>query len=123
MKIHRYFFILVVVFISVTCHYNGNKILGLWTNGNRSIEFVDNEFIIRYNKFFGIQSIKGTYTIDGDKLFLSFKEYEDSNHIWQSTAGTKLASFKEVMQFSIKQDILYTYIISTKKTYEYKRGN
>lgn len=96
------------------------KITGEWENNDRVLKFDEyGNFQIKYKNPTKIKSFSGITAIKKNILVLIFEEYETTDGIQGFTDTTDLAGYKEVLQISITDKVLYTKILASGKEYKY----
>ena len=99
---------------------NKEKLLGSWQNEQRTLSFnSDSTFTINFNDFDKIKTIRGTYFLQNQIIYLSFKELHNTENNWISIENTDLNGYIESMSFSIFRNTLVTKIMATDTIYEY----
>lgn len=107
--------------IFVSCS-NAYKLTGSWENEERIIRFDDNSaFEISFKNTNSVKAFYGSVFIQKNILVLTFEEYKNSNNERVSVKGTDLENHKEVLVFSIKDDVLITEVKTTGKKYFYTK--
>ncbi len=116
-KLAVLFSILMIFLFSCT---NKENLLGSWQNEQRTLSFnSDSTFTINFNDFDKIKTIRGTYFLQNQIIYLSFKELQNSENNWISIENTDLNGYIESMSFSIFRNTLVTKIMATDTIYEY----
>lgn len=109
--------ILMIFLFSCT---NKEKLLGSWQNEQRTLSFnSDSTFTISFDDFHEIKTIRGTYFLQNQIIYLSFEELQNSENNWIGIENTDLNGYVESMSFSIFRNTLVTKIMATDTLYEY----
>lgn len=99
---------------------NKEKLLGSWQNEQRTLSFnSDSTFTISFDDFHEIKTIRGTYSLQNQIIYLSFEELQNSENNWIDIENTDLNGYVESMSFSVFKNTLVTKIMATDTLYEY----
>lgn len=94
--------------------------MGSWHNEQRTLSFnSDSTFTISFDDFHEIKTIRGTYFLQNQIIYLSFEELQNSENNWIGIENTDLNGYVESMSFAIFRNTLVTKIMATDTLYEY----
>ncbi|WP_294428644.1 hypothetical protein [uncultured Treponema sp.] len=117
----NFFLLFILLFlVSISCS-RSYKIIGQWENEERILVFNDyDEFKIKYKNPKQIKSLSGKFLVNKNKVVLSFENFETVDGFQGYTDITDLSGYEEIMEFYVKENVLFTKITTTGNEYCYK---